>query len=205
MAAVVSVLSPLPLDFSMLISASEEDIYSPQTWNCMPVLMPEKCLVYLLTSHLITYSILAVINSCYSVYSVCACMKAALQLNAYHWESSWNRIADVPSNEVALVTSFVLHLLREQNINSLVNKTCCRLGFGQGFHSSMGHIDLMQLGKLASEQTNDSWARMSREHEGGTFMLLLSEQQCLLQKQLEFREINLKNPEKSRRIEQGRL
>lgn len=70
-----------------------------------------------------------------------------------------------PSNEVALVTSFVLHQLREQNANSLVNKTCCRLGFGQSFHGSMGHIDLTQLGKLASKQTNDSCAPTSKECE----------------------------------------
>lgn len=171
MAAVVSVLSPLHLDFKVLISASEEDVYSPQVWNCMPVLIPEKCLVYLLTSPLITYSILVVMNSSYLVCAVCACMKAALQLNAYSQESSWNRIADVSSNEVALVTSFMAYQLREQNANSLLNKTCCRLGFDWGFPGSMEHGDLMQLGKLPSKQTNDSCARTSREHEGGTSML----------------------------------
>lgn len=74
-------------------------------------------------------------------------------------------------NEVALVTSFMAYQLREQNANSLLNKTYCRLGFDRGFHGSMEHGDLMQLGKLPSKQTNDSRACTSREHEGGTSML----------------------------------
>lgn len=56
----------------------------------------------------------------------------------------------------------------------------------------MGHSGLMQLSKLASDQANAFLAHVPREHEGEASTPWLSGQQCLLQKQLELMEINLK-------------
>lgn len=127
---------------------------------------------------------LALMNSSYSVCSVCvrACvnMKVNLQFDAC-----------LPKNRGSPQTALKLARLYEQlapqtekvqNAKSLLNNICWSPSFGHHFCGSVGHHGLIQLSKLASSNpANDSLVHLPREREGEAALPRLAGQQCISQ------------------------